>query len=298
MRSTSGHLRAAFLLLAIALVALVAALGPAAVPAQGATPSSVSAYVVLPDRDDDDGRDRDRRDRDDDRDRDDNDDGRDRDRDGDRGRGDRDGDRRGDDGDDEDRRDSNRDDDDGDRDQDRDRDRDNNRDNDGDGDRDNDRDNRDNDRDRDRDRDENKEKERTPARHPATFASPPPPPPSPAPAPRTASAFSAIVRIRGRVTTRGARLTLLGVRAPRGALVVGRCLGRACSVRRQAARARSPVALRRFHRHFRAGTVIVVRVTMPGQIGKFTRFTIRRGKPPLRRDLCLAPGVRRPVNCP
>ena len=57
------------------------------------------------------------------------------------------------------------------------------------------------------------------------------------------------------------------------------------------------MALRRFHRYFRAGTVIVVRVTLPGRVGKFTRFTIRRGRPPVRRDLCLPPGAARPTNC-
>jgi hypothetical protein len=151
-----------------------------------------------------------------------------------------------------------------------------------------------------RDRERDAEDEST-ARRPAaaTPAPAPPPPPAAVPVapPRAPEPFASVVRIRGRVTRGGVRLTLLGVRAPDGARVLARCIGRKCPVRRQFTNARSPLALRRFHRHFRAGTVIVVRVTMPGRVGRFTRFTIRRGKPPLRRDLCLPPGARRPTAC-
>jgi len=43
--------------------------------------------------------------------------------------------------------------------------------------------------------------------------------------------------------------------------------------------------------------VIELLVTSPGKIGKFTRFRIRRGKAPLRRDMCVAPGSSKPVRC-
>jgi hypothetical protein len=276
MRSTLEQFRAALVGLAFTLAALLGALVPASAVAQGGAPSALSAYVVLPDPDDDDDDRGDRGDRDEDEDRGDR---RDRDEDEDEDRGDR--------------RDRDEDEDRGDR-----RDREDDEDEDRDSRRDRDRDEDSSDRDSgDRDSDSSDREERSPDRRPATVAAPPPAPHTPAPAPRSTSALTAVVRIRGRVTRRGVRLTLLGVRAPRGARVLARCLGKRCTVRRQAATTRSAVSLRRFHRHFRAGTVLVVRVTMPGRVGKFTRFTIRRGRPPLRRDLCLAPGARRPMNC-
>jgi hypothetical protein len=42
---------------------------------------------------------------------------------------------------------------------------------------------------------------------------------------------------------------------------------------------------------------IEVYVTKPGMIGKFTRFTIRKGKAPSRIDRCLMPGSTKPVRC-
>jgi hypothetical protein len=39
-------------------------------------------------------------------------------------------------------------------------------------------------------------------------------------------------------------------------------------------------------------------VRQRGKVGKYTRFTIRGGKPPARVDRCLMPGTRRPVRCP
>jgi hypothetical protein len=63
--------------------------------------------------------------------------------------------------------------------------------------------------------------------------------------------------------------------------------------------AREPLRVRSFEgRTLRAGTVIEVLVTAPGQIGKYTRFTVRRGATPARSDLCLRPGHTKPTTCP
>jgi hypothetical protein len=48
----------------------------------------------------------------------------------------------------------------------------------------------------------------------------------------------------------------------------------------------------------RPGTLIEIRVTKRGEVGKYTRFKIRKEKPPLRVDRCLPPGSRRPAPCP
>jgi hypothetical protein len=47
-----------------------------------------------------------------------------------------------------------------------------------------------------------------------------------------------------------------------------------------------------------AGTIISVSVTKPAQIGKYTRWLIRGGKVPKRKDLCLYPGRSKPARCP
>ena len=140
---------------------------------------------------------------------------------------------------------------------------------------------------------------------------PPPPPPSPAPpapppavqvldeqaaSPRMMSP-APVVRIRGRLTRSGARITLLTVRAPRGARITVRCIGRRCPARRWA-RTASLTRVRRFQSAFPGGPRLVISVTKPRRIGKHTTIVIRRGKPPTRLDRCLMPGARKPVECP
>lgn len=117
-----------------------------------------------------------------------------------------------------------------------------------------------------------------------------------------------LVRIRGYVTPRGARVTLLSVRAPRGARIVVRCRGRGCPVRRAARtvtrdRRVAPTnavvtRLARFEGFLRAGIQLTITVTKPGRIGKHTTIRIRRGAGPTRVDRCLLPNRARPVACP
>jgi hypothetical protein len=58
------------------------------------------------------------------------------------------------------------------------------------------------------------------------------------------------------------------------------------------------VRIPRFQRRFRAGTVLEVLVTKPGFVGKYTRFRIRKRRPPLRTDLCVQPGATTGSACP
>jgi hypothetical protein len=106
-----------------------------------------------------------------------------------------------------------------------------------------------------------------------------------------------IVRIRGRLTRTGARVTLLTVRAPRGARIAILCRGRSCPVR-HLARTASLTRLRALQRHLRAGTRLDISVTKAGYIGKWTTIVIRRGRPPRRADRCVHPDGRRPAPCP
>jgi Bacterial Ig-like domain len=118
-----------------------------------------------------------------------------------------------------------------------------------------------------------------------------------------------LVRISGTLTSTGARISLLSVRAPRGALVRV-TVSPACSRTRHASRrcrvlqaARTVgrhdlVTFRALARAYRSGTVIVVRVWRTDRIGKYTRFTIVRGKSPRRVDQCLVPAATRGSRCP
>jgi hypothetical protein len=126
--------------------------------------------------------------------------------------------------------------------------------------------------------------------------------------PRLLSPFP-LVRISGTLTRTGARIRLLSVRAPRGALVRV-TVSPACSRERRPSRrchvlqaagtvGRSAViGFRGLARTYRSGTVIVVRVWSADRIGKYTRFTIVRGKVPRRVDQCLVPGATRGSRCP
>jgi hypothetical protein len=58
------------------------------------------------------------------------------------------------------------------------------------------------------------------------------------------------------------------------------------------------VEFRRFERYLRPRSVLEIRVSKSGEIGKYTRFTIRRNKPPARIDTCLSPAGIKPIACP
>ncbi len=111
------------------------------------------------------------------------------------------------------------------------------------------------------------------------------------------------------VTTRsGGRLHLkaLTVEAPVGATVSVACKGKGCPVRSLSRLVSRPkrktaglpaVTFPRLQRALPAGIALEIRVAQPGRIGKFTRFTIRKGKLPLRADACVNATEPKPVPC-
>jgi PKD repeat protein len=112
-----------------------------------------------------------------------------------------------------------------------------------------------------------------------------------------------VVRISGTVTKRGMRLRRLTVYAPAGSRITIRCKGRHCPVRRStyeaSARAAKFLRIRRFeNKLFRPGTRLEVRIVRSGLVGKYTRFNIRKARPPTRIDRCLMPNSTKPVSCP
>jgi PKD domain-containing protein len=117
-----------------------------------------------------------------------------------------------------------------------------------------------------------------------------------------------IVRITGRVGRVGARIKRLTVSAPYGANITVRCRGKGCPFRLSSrtvatvgrtARPSKTIRIRALEGHLlRVRTTVKVYVTKANAIGKFTRFKIRKGRTPLRGDLCLTPGAPGPGACP
>jgi hypothetical protein len=109
-----------------------------------------------------------------------------------------------------------------------------------------------------------------------------------------------VVRIVGSFGEPGIRIEQLVITAPDGARVEIRCRGRGCPFKRLVREAQpQTVRVRRFARRvLRPGAVVQVWVTRPGEVGKYTRFRIRKGKRPTRVDRCLMPDSRRPTHCP
>ena len=108
-----------------------------------------------------------------------------------------------------------------------------------------------------------------------------------------------VIGIGGVITGEGVRLRRLTVRAPPDSTVRVSCRGRGCPYRTAVRHlTRSSMTVRAMAgRSLRAGTVIELRVTAPGRIGKYTRFRIRARRRPARVDRCLVPQQPRPSRC-
>jgi len=113
-----------------------------------------------------------------------------------------------------------------------------------------------------------------------------------------------IVRIAGWETRAGAHIRLLTAEAPPGAHITVRCKGRGCPIRaakRIAVSSKTgaaPVTFHAFERSLRAGVTLEILIYKVGQIGKYTRFVIHRGRLPQRVDMCLNPTGLKPLVCP
>ena len=109
-----------------------------------------------------------------------------------------------------------------------------------------------------------------------------------------------VVRIVGSFGDEGIRIEQLVINAPDGARVEIRCRGGGCPFKKLIRKSRpQTVRVRRFARRtLRPGAVVQVWVTRPGEIGKYTRLRIRKGKRPTRVDRCLMPGSKKPTPCP
>jgi hypothetical protein len=113
-----------------------------------------------------------------------------------------------------------------------------------------------------------------------------------------------VVRIAGTETASGVKVRLLKVQQmPTGAEITVKCWGRGCPIktaRRVAVSSKrgARVEFRAFERSLRFGVTLEVLVSKSGEIGKYTRFAIRRGKLPERVDMCLDLAGDKPIVCP
>ncbi len=113
-----------------------------------------------------------------------------------------------------------------------------------------------------------------------------------------------VVRLAGRDTATGVRLRLLTVQAPANSTITVVCKGPRCPAKSESRVARaskagvSLVAFPHFERTLRAGVVLQIRVSKAGEIGKYTRFTVRRNRLPERVDMCLPASGVKPIACP
>ena len=113
-----------------------------------------------------------------------------------------------------------------------------------------------------------------------------------------------VVRFAGSDTAAGVRLKLLTVLAPVGAKVTVRCKGHGCPAKALSRLAKSKhggavlMKFAPFERSLPGGVILEVRISRSGEIGKYTKFVVRRGKLPERTDLCLRPNGVAPMKCP
>ncbi len=108
-----------------------------------------------------------------------------------------------------------------------------------------------------------------------------------------------VVRLAGSLYPRGVKVRALEARAPAQATVTVRCAGKSCPSKRIVKTAdKSRVRFKAMTRFLREGTIISVSVRKGDLIGKYTRWLIRGGKLPKRKDLCLYPSRRKAARCP
>jgi PKD repeat protein len=121
----------------------------------------------------------------------------------------------------------------------------------------------------------------------------PPPPPIPL--------LSGVV-IEGRflLFRRDTKVKFLRVQAPAGSKISVRCIGKKNCPKRvtKTSKGSKKLGFKKLQRRFRPKTKLIITVTKSGFIGRQTTFTLRRRKPPLRRDLCLNPGAKKATACP
>lgn len=106
-----------------------------------------------------------------------------------------------------------------------------------------------------------------------------------------------VVKLSGRYTSTGAKITLLSVKSPKGVTVKVACTGH-CPARSQTLKAGRTARATKFQRTLKKGTKLKVTVSRKGYVSYITTLTIRAKKAPSRSDSCLFPGRTKTQRCP
>jgi PKD repeat protein len=109
-----------------------------------------------------------------------------------------------------------------------------------------------------------------------------------------------VIEMRALVFSRNTEVRYLRVRAPAGSKIKVRCLGgkRCPTTGTKTSHGSKRLRFKKLERTFRPGTKLIITVTKPGFIGRQTSFKLRRGKGPVRKDLCRLPGAKNATSCP
>jgi hypothetical protein len=106
-----------------------------------------------------------------------------------------------------------------------------------------------------------------------------------------------VVKISGKYTSTGAKITLFTVKSPKGATVKVACTGH-CPAKSQTLKAGRTSHATKFQRTLKKGTKLKVTVSRKGYVSYITTITIRAKKAPSRSDSCLLPGKTKTQRCP
>jgi hypothetical protein len=110
------------------------------------------------------------------------------------------------------------------------------------------------------------------------------------------------VRVKGRLTLTGVRISSFRILAPPGSRVRVVCIGGrrlGCPYRaRRFAQRRRALTIGSLQRNLQGGVRLKVYVRRGRTIGKYAGYRIRVLRLPVRTDACLFPGTKRPQRCP
>jgi PKD repeat protein len=123
-----------------------------------------------------------------------------------------------------------------------------------------------------------------------------------APQPKAKAGFispSPVISLNAQILSKGARIQVLRVSAPKGALATVKCKGKSCPVKQRRKRVKKggTVRFKTYERFLRAGTKLEIFVNKSGAIGSYTSYKIRAGKFPVRVRRCTPPGKLVPRRC-
>jgi hypothetical protein len=108
-----------------------------------------------------------------------------------------------------------------------------------------------------------------------------------------------VVTLQGTVNGKGTvSVSNLFFRADRGTGIDISCKGRHCPFKKlHRTMITTSLRLKKLERKLRPPMVLRMRLQVPGQLGKYVRYKVRRRKAPLRVDSCLDPVTRKVRGC-